>query len=231
MCHLKRLTRCLREWSYPGYLLKTTISKTTISKEHRTLIRILKRNLFHSVFRIRVELIRRNGRCFFVRIAQRCLLAAGHCSRYPERFTRLNSEHRRCRAMLAHRHQNCIDQHWSDVLFVDESITSLYNCKGPWWRHQMDTFSASLAICAGNSPVSGEFPAQRPVTRSFDVFFDLRLNKRLSKQWWDCWFETLSRPLWRHCNACSNFRSFCWKASGLLHPRNIWNLRARRLEW
>ena len=49
-----------------------------------------------------------------------------------------------------------------------------------WWRHQMETFSASLAICAGNSPVPGEFPAQRPVTRSFDVFFDLRLNKRLS---------------------------------------------------
>ena len=45
-----------------------------------------------------------------------------------------------------------------------------------WWRHQMETFSALLAICAGNSPVTGEFPAQRPVTRSFDVFFDLRLN-------------------------------------------------------
>ena len=42
----------------------------------------------------------------------------------------------------------------------------------------METFSALLAICAGNSPGSGEFPAQRPVTRSFDVFFDLRLNKR-----------------------------------------------------
>ena len=39
----------------------------------------------------------------------------------------------------------------------------------------METFSALLAICAGNSPVSGEFPAQRPVTRSFDVFFDVRL--------------------------------------------------------
>ena len=51
-----------------------------------------------------------------------------------------------------------------------------------WWRHQMETFSALLAICAGNSPVPGEFPAQRPVTRGFDVFFDLRLNKRLSKQ-------------------------------------------------
>ena len=34
----------------------------------------------------------------------------------------------------------------------------------------METFSALLALCVGNSPVSGEFPAQRPVTRSFDVF-------------------------------------------------------------
>ena len=69
-----------------------------------------------------------------------------------------------------------------------------------WWRHQMETFSALLAIYAGNSPVTGEFPSQRPVTRSFDVFFDLRLNKPLSKQWWGWWFETLSRPLWRHYN-------------------------------
>ena len=46
----------------------------------------------------------------------------------------------------------------------------------------METFSTSLVICAGNSPVTGEFPAQRPVTRGFDVFFDLRLNKRLSKE-------------------------------------------------
>ena len=51
--------------------------------------------------------------------------------------------------------------------------------------------------------VPGEFPAQRPVTRSFDVFFDLRLNKRLSKQSWGWWFETLSRPLWRHCSGKS----------------------------
>ena len=64
----------------------------------------------------------------------------------------------------------------------------------------METFSASLAICAGNSPVPGEFPTQRPVTQSFDVFFDLRLNKRLSKQWWGWWFQMLSHPFWCHCN-------------------------------
>ena len=45
----------------------------------------------------------------------------------------------------------------------------------------METFPALLAICAGNSPATGEFHAQRPVTQSFDVFFDLHLNKRLSK--------------------------------------------------
>ena len=59
-----------------------------------------------------------------------------------------------------------------------------------WWCHQMETFSALLAFCAGNSPVTGEFHAQRLVTRSFDVFFDLSLNKRLSKQSWGWWFET-----------------------------------------
>ena len=47
-----------------------------------------------------------------------------------------------------------------------------------WWRHHMETISALLALCAGNSPVTGEFPSQRPVTRSYDVF-NLRPNKRL----------------------------------------------------
>ena len=43
---------------------------------------------------------------------------------------------------------------------------------------------ASLASCAGNLPVNGEFPPQRPVTRSFDDLFDLRMNERLGKQSW-----------------------------------------------
>ena len=69
-----------------------------------------------------------------------------------------------------------------------------------WWCHQMEIFFALLAFCVGNSPVPGEFPTQRPVTRSFAVFFDLCLNKWLSKQWWGWWFEMPSRSLWRHCN-------------------------------
>ena len=69
-----------------------------------------------------------------------------------------------------------------------------------WWRHQMETFYALLALCAGNSLVAGEFPSQRPVTRSFDVFYDLRRKKRLSKQSKRWWFETSSCSLWRHRN-------------------------------
>ena len=78
---------------------------------------------------------------------------------------------------------------WNTTIFIQEN--SIQNFAGAimpnlfrprsWWRHQMETFTALLAIFAGNSPVTGEFPTQRPVTRSFDVFFDLRLNKQLSK--------------------------------------------------
>ena len=57
------------------------------------------------------------------------------------------------------------------IYVMSESL----QCCMTWWSYQMETFSALLALCAENSPVSGEFPAQRPVTRIFDVFFDLRL--------------------------------------------------------
>ena len=78
----------------------------------------------------------------------------------------------------------------------------------------METFSALLALCAGNSPVTGEFPAQRPVTLSFDVFFGL--NKRLSKQSWGWWFETPSRSLWRHCNDNPSLYSHPHDATGIV---------------
>ena len=74
------------------------------------------------------------------------------------------------------------------------------NRKYSWWRHQMEKFPTLLAICAENSSVTGEFPAQRPVMRSFNAFFYLFLNKRLSKQSWGWWFGTPSRPLWRYRN-------------------------------
>ena len=68
------------------------------------------------------------------------------------------------------------------------------------WRHQLETFSTLLDLCAGNSPVTSEFPSQRPVTWSFDVFFDLCLNKWLSKQSIRWWFEMPLHPLWCHSN-------------------------------
>ena len=61
-------------------------------------------------------------------------------------------------------------------------------------------FRVTGPLC-GEFTGPGEFPTQRPVTRSFDVFFDLRLNKRLSKQPGGWWFETPSWSLWRHCYA------------------------------
>ena len=101
--------------------------------------------------------------------------------------------------------QRCGDSlHKRPVMFLCCCLSHIDHDFIPWWRHQMETFSALLAICAENSPVTGEFPTQRPVTRSFDVFFDLRPNERLSKQSWGWWYETLSSPLWRHRNAVWN---------------------------
>ena len=56
----------------------------------------------------------------------------------------------------------------------------------------MEIFPALLALCEGNSPITGEFPSQRPVTWSFDVFFDPRLNQELSK-------DADAGDLRRHC--------------------------------
>ena len=56
-----------------------------------------------------------------------------------------------------------------------------------------------LVLCVGNLSVIGEYSSHRPVSRSFDIFFDLRLNKRTNKQSRHKWFDTSSRSLWRHC--------------------------------
>ena len=83
---------------------------------------------------------------------------------------------------------------------VDKLPSSGSDVRFPWCRLQMETFSALPALCAGNSPVTGEFLSQRPATQSFDVFFALRRNKRWSKHSSNWWFETSTCPLWRHCN-------------------------------
>ena len=73
------------------------------------------------------------------------------------------------------------------------------------WRQIMMTSSNGNIFCVtghlcGESNGYRWIPRTRLVTRSFDVSFDLRLNKRLSKQSWGWWFETPPRPLWRHSN-------------------------------
>ena len=72
---------------------------------------------------------------------------------------------------------------------MTSSNGNIFRVTGPLW---------------GNPPVNDGFPSQRPVVRSFDVFFDLHLNKRLRTQSRHRWFETASGSLWRHCNDWSH---------------------------
>ena len=76
----------------------------------------------------------------------------------------------------------------------EASYTCIKKGVKPWWRHQMETLFALLALWAGHPSVTCEFPSQRSVTPSFNVIFPLCLNKLLSKQSWGWWFETPSRP-------------------------------------
>ena len=108
---------------------------------------------------------------------------------------------------------------WRHIPVVDVQVSNC--CQGIIMRHdkantywsdgmnRMKTssnrniFRIAGPLCGEFSPVTVEFPWQGPVTRSFDVFFDLCLNIRLSKQSRVWWFETPSRPLLRHCNGNS----------------------------
>ena len=97
-----------------------------------------------------------------------------------------------CKKLYYHKEktkQNKIQQNhmhiWWDILMMTSSNGNIFRVTGP--------------LC-GEFTGPGEFPTQRPVTQSFDVFFDLRLNKRLSKQPWSWWFETPSWSWWRQCN-------------------------------
>ena len=106
-------------------------------------------------------------------------------------------------------------------------------------------FRVTGPLC-GEFTGHGEFPTQRPVTRSFDVFFDLRLRKRLSKQPWGWWFETPSWSLWRQCNdrALNHllnllqlclFPKYAWLTPLTLHHRDVtrvpWSFRKRNYRW
>ena len=80
-----------------------------------------------------------------------------------------------------------------------------------------------MKTSSNGSMVTGWFPSQRPVTRSFDAIFDLRLNKRLTKQSRRWWFETQSCSLWRHCNVKR------WKMELCLLRNHDYDYRLMRL--
>ena len=106
-------------------------------------------------------------------------------------------------------HSTNIDISVMIVLFIDSNydnvcVTIALNGFYMMTSSNGNIFRVTGPLC-GEFTGPGEFPTQRPVTCSFDVFFDLRLNKRLSIQWWGWWFETLSRPLWCHRNVCRAF--------------------------
>ena len=123
-------------------------------------------------------------------------VSGGFCMCYQPQITKTFRSmliRYRCDAKVSDRYIIDVDPRvfsiWDGALNAGSAITCHLVTWGPviatnqyksWWRHQMETFSALLVLCAGNSLVTGEFPSQRP--RSFDVFFHLCLNKRLSKQ-------------------------------------------------
>ena len=91
--------------------------------------------------------------------------------------------------------------HWSSSQVQAPGASVIYS----WWGN----IFVLLAICE----VTCEFPSQRPVTRSFDIIFDLCLNKRLSKQPRLRWFEAPPRPFCRHCNIGKRIQitfGLCW---------------------
>ena len=90
-----------------------------------------------------------------------------------------------------------------------------------WWLHQTETFSTLLAPYEGNPLVTVGVPSQRPVMRSFDVFFHPHMNKRLSKQLRLQWLEMPSCSLWRHCNILRG----CFNSIAPVPVKQAWIIR------
>ena len=141
----------------------------------------------------------------------------------PAHATRWMETGRLCHVILLPRHHH---RSWANRQFPGStwylwSKTWQNNRQISWWRHQMEIFSALLALCTGNSPVTGEFPTQRPVTRSFVVFFICALNKRLRKQSWSWRFETPSRSLSRHYNVTNPTMQLSHIPQHTIQNRNV----------
>ena len=93
-----------------------------------------------------------------------------------------------------------IECHPGVELGIHRSRNSQFVFLMAWWCHQMETFSVLLALCVGIRRSSVKCPHKCKWRGALMFSLICALNKRLSKQSWVWWFETLSRWLWRHCN-------------------------------
>ena len=119
-----------------------------------------------------------NSCIHIIKIAEIPLFVSSHQRRQTGKYVLvLMMSYRWCERITL----GCNQPTWVECDPIMIRTNGLWWVQTAWWRHHMETFSTLLAICAGNSAVAGEFPPKRPVTRSFDVFFHLCLNKRLSK--------------------------------------------------
>ena len=106
-----------------------------------------------------------------------------------------------CNLALNHRHWTLPE---ASSIMMTSSNGSIFRDTGPMW---------------GNPPVTGGFPS---LTRIFDVLFDMRRNKLLSKQLRRRWIDTSSRSLWRHDNDCLLFfRSVAGSGPGLRYTNRL----------
>ena len=120
--------------------------------------------------------------------------------------------HRRLNQLIWYSHNHCSSrQFWSQESPIKLSrVNDIWvSCLSTSRSGSMMTSSNGHLFCVtgllwGESTGHRWIPSQRPVTQSFDVFFDLRLNKQLSKQWRRRWFETPLCSSWRHCNVRIN---------------------------
>ena len=104
-----------------------------------------------------------------------------------------------CMEILNHHHLPPLRIYATELKLHTKTITIIGSILSTMTSSNGNIFRVTGPLC-GEFTGPGEFPTQRPVTRSFDVFFDLRLHDRLSKQPWGWWFETPSWSLWRQCN-------------------------------
>ena len=133
---------------------------------------------------------------------------------YPFKYHKISRD-------LVHHFECCPQTHRSDMEYWifqkrggEHVILSTNTFK-------MTSSNGNISFCEGNSPVTGEFPSQRPVTRSFDVFFELHLNKLLSKPLICRWLETSVRSLWRHSNVIRRWLSIlgAWPSANTIKTK------------